>query len=137
MPALQRATDTTEELVMIEKIQKSPGGSMKIKRRIVFIGMLSVLLVSCATVGRYMPVSPDETVIGSIQTSFVARDTWFSKDKAINMQAYIKLLEAAVKKYPGAIDMRDIVWVTGRTIDGINVEAAATGMVISLARNER
>jgi hypothetical protein len=53
------------------------------------------------------------------------------------MQAYIKLLEAAVKKYPGNIDVRDIVWVTGRTIDNINVEVAATGMVIRLDRDER
>jgi hypothetical protein len=112
---------------------------MKTKRNIalVFIGMLSVLAASCATVGQYMPVSPGETIIGTIQTSFVARDSWFSKNETINMQAYIKLLEAAVKKYPGNIDVRDIVWVTGRTIDNINVEVAATGMVISLDRNER
>jgi hypothetical protein len=113
------------------------GEIMNIKRNIAFIGMLSALLVSCATVGEYMPVSSGETVIGSIQTSFVARDTWFSKNEAINTQAYIKLLEAAVKKYPGAIDVRDIVWVTGRTIENINVEVAATGMVISLDQNKR
>jgi hypothetical protein len=112
---------------------------MKTKRNraLVFIGMLSVLAASCATVGQYMPVSPGETIIGTIQTSFVARDSWFSKNETINMQAYIKLLEAAVKKYPGNIDVRDIVWVTGRTIDNINVEVAATGMGISLDRNER
>jgi hypothetical protein len=113
------------------------GEFMKRKVTFIFIGMLSVLIGSCATVGQYMPSTPGETVIGTIQTSFVARDLWFSKDKIINMQAYIKLLEAAVKKYPGNIDVRDIVWVTGRTIDGINVEVAATGMVISLDQNER
>jgi hypothetical protein len=84
-----------------------------------------------------MPSTPEETVIGSIQTSFVARDSWFSKNEVINTQAYIKLLEAAVKKYPGNIDVRDIVWVTGRVVNNINVEVAATGMVISLDRNER
>ena len=82
-----------------------------------------------ATVGQYMPSSPGETVIGTIQTSFTTREPWFSKNETINMQAYIKLLEAAVKKYPGNIDVRD-VWVTGKTIDGINVEVVATGMVI-------
>jgi hypothetical protein len=112
---------------------------MKIKRDMafIFIEILSVLIASCATIGQYMPSAPEETVIGTIQTSFVARDSWFSKNETINMQAYIKLLEAAVKKYPGNIDVRDIVWVTGRTIDGINVEVAATGMVISLDRNKR
>jgi hypothetical protein len=110
---------------------------MKIKRKITFIGMLSILAASCASIGQYMPPTPEETVIGSIQTSFVARDSWFSKNEVINTQAYIKLLEAAVKKYPGNIDVRDIVWVTGRVINNINVEVAATGMVISLDRNER
>jgi hypothetical protein len=110
---------------------------MKIKRKITFIGMLSILAASCASIGQYMPSTPEETVIGTVQTSFVARDSWFSKNETINMQAYIKLLEAAVKKYPGTIDVRDIVWVSGRTIDGINVEAAAAGMVINLDRNER
>ncbi|MDR1231663.1 MAG: hypothetical protein LBK61_09710 [Spirochaetaceae bacterium] len=115
----------------------------KRKRAFIFVGMLAVLsvlsvsIVSCATVGQYMPASPGETVIGTVQTSFVARDSWFSKNEAINMHAYIKLLEAAVKQYPGTIDVRNIVWVTGRTIDNINVEVAATGMVISLDRNER
>jgi hypothetical protein len=110
---------------------------IKLKSAVAFIGILSVLITSCATVGQYMPASPGETVIGTIQTTFVARDSWFSKNEAINMQAYIKLLEAAVKKYPGNIDVRDIVWATGKTIDNINVEVAATGMVISLDRNER
>jgi hypothetical protein len=112
---------------------------MKVKRNraLLLIGILSVLAASCASMGQYMPSTPEETVIGTIQTSFVARDSWFSKNETINMQAYIKLLEAAVKKYPGNIDVRDIVWVTGRTIDNINVEVAATGMVIRLDRDER
>jgi hypothetical protein len=103
----------------------------------VLVIIMPMVLGSCATVGQFNPVSEGEQVIGTVQTSFVARDSWFSKNETINMQAYIKLLEAAVKKYPGNIDVRDIVWVTGRTIDGINVEVAATGMVISLDRNGR
>jgi hypothetical protein len=112
---------------------------MNIERKIalVFIGVLSVLIASCASIGRHLPLSSGETVIGTIQTTFVARDTWFSKNEIINTQAYIKLLEAAVKKYPGSIDVRNIVWVTGRTIDRLNVEIAATGMVISLDQSER
>jgi hypothetical protein len=102
-----------------------------------FAAMAIGIMASCATVGQYMPISSGETAIGTIQTSFIARDSWFSKNETINMQAYIKLLEAAVKKYPGNIDVRDVVWVTGRTIDGINVEVAATGVVISLGKNER
>ena len=112
---------------------------MKTLRKLPFVltAMVIGIMVSCATVGQYMPAKPGETVIGTIQTSFVARDLWFSKDKIINTQAYIKLLEAAVRKYPGNIDVRDIVWVTGRTIDRLNVEVAATATVISLDQNER
>jgi hypothetical protein len=112
---------------------------MKIERKtaLIFIGVLSVLTASCTSIGQHLPLSSGETVIGTIQTTFVARDTWFSKNEIINTQAYIKLLEAAVKKYPGSIDVRNIVWVTGRTIDHLNVEIAATGMVISLDQSER
>ena len=53
------------------------------------------------------------------------------------MQAYIKLLEAAAQRYPGEIDVRDVVWVTGRYLGGVNVEVSATGMVISLDQNGR
>jgi hypothetical protein len=109
------------------------------KQIVVFIIVIimSILTASCASIGQHLPLSSGETVIGTIQTSFVARETWFSKDKVINTQAYIKLLEAAVKKYPGSIDVRNIVWVTGRMVDNLNVEIAATGMVIVLDQNKR
>jgi hypothetical protein len=103
----------------------------------IIVIIMGIVTVSCASTGQHLPLSSGETVIGTIQTSFVARETWFSKDKVINTQAYIKRLEAAVKKYPGSIDVRNILWVTGRMVDSLNVEIAATGMVIALDQNER
>ena len=97
----------------------------------VFTITLAMLIGSCATIGQFNPVSEGEQVIGTVQTTFVARDSWLKKDKTINMQAYIKLLEAAAQRYPGEIDVRDVVWVTGRYLGGINVEVSATGKVIS------
>jgi hypothetical protein len=130
---LARPPQKTGALIkLMENLMKMSG-----RTALVFMGMLAVLTASCASIGRHLPLSSGETVIGTIQTSFIARDTWFSKDKIINTQAYIKLLEAAVKKYPGSIDVRNIVWVTGRMIDTLNVEIAATGMVISLDPGER
>ncbi|MHB9291766.1 hypothetical protein Holit_00849 [Hollandina sp. SP2] len=110
-----------------------------IKQVIVFILVIimGIVTASCASMGRHLPLSSGEMVIGTIQTSFVARETWFSKDEVISTQAYIKLLEAAVKKYPGSIDVRNILWVTGRMVDHLNVEIAAAGMVIALDQNER
>jgi hypothetical protein len=99
--------------------------------------ILAALFGSCATVGNYKPLSPEETVIGTVQTTFTARDSWFTKDETINMQAYIKLLEAAVRKYPRNIDIRDIIWVTGRKLEGPNVEVAATGNVVELFSTQR
>jgi hypothetical protein len=105
---------------------------MKIRRKAVPVaaGVAVLLFVSCSTTGNYLPVSPDEIVIGTIQTTFVARDSWLSKDKIINTQAYIKLLEAAVQKYPGRIDVRDIMWATGRKTGPLDVEVAAIAKVI-------
>jgi hypothetical protein len=103
----------------------------------IIVMIIGILTASCASVGRHLPLSSGETVIGTVQTSFIARETWFSKDKVINTQAYIKLLEAAVKKYPGSIDVRNIVWVSGRMIDNLNIEIAATGMVIVLDQSEK
>jgi hypothetical protein len=51
-------------------------------------------LASCASTGNFMPLSPNETVIGTVQATFVARNTLNGRD-ALNTQAYIKLLEAA------------------------------------------
>ncbi|MDR1506318.1 MAG: hypothetical protein LBI67_04385, partial [Treponema sp.] len=57
-------------------------------------GLLVSLLVSCASTGNFMPISQGETVLGTVQVSFTARNTLKGRD-AINTQAYIKLLEAA------------------------------------------
>jgi hypothetical protein len=102
----------------------------------VFVIILSLLLGSCATVGQFKPVSEGERVIGAIQTTFAARDSWFDNDKTINMQAYIKLLEAALQKYPGEVDVRDVIWATGRYLGGVNVEVSAAGKVIRIANDE-
>jgi hypothetical protein len=111
---------------------------MKIKHKAATVaaGMSVLLFVSCSTIGNYLPVSPDEIVIGTIQTTFVARDSWLSKKETMNSQAYIKLLEAAVQKYSGNIDIRDIVWVTGRTISPRDTEVSATAKVIKADPDE-
>jgi hypothetical protein len=111
---------------------------MTAKQIAVFIMALIMvsLLGSCATIGEYKPLSPEETLIGTVQTTFVARDSWFTKNETINMQAYIKLLEAAVRKYPENIDIRNILWVTGRKLDGLNIEVTATGNVVEIDTTE-
>lgn len=110
---------------------------MKIKFMIsLSISLVLLFLASCASTGQLMPMASDENVIGTIQTTFTARDTWLVKNKSINTQAYIKLLEAAVQKYPGNIDIRDIVWVTGRTMGPGNTEVSATAKVIGVNNNE-
>jgi hypothetical protein len=102
----------------------------------IFAIILASLLSSCATVGRFKPVSGGERVIGTIQTTFAARDSWLKKDKNINTQAYIKLLEAAAQRYSGEIDVRDILWATGRYLGGINIEVSAAGKVIIIESGE-
>ena len=103
----------------------------------IFTIIFAMLLGSCATVGQFRPISEGEQVIGTVQTTFTARDSWLKKDETINTQAYIKLLEAAAQRYPGEIDVRDIVWVTGRYIGGINIEVSATGKVIRIETSAR
>jgi hypothetical protein len=91
------------------------------------------LMVSCASTGNFMPLSSGETVIGTVQVDFVARNTLKGRD-ALNTQAYIKLLEAAQEKYgrDKVIDIRDIVWVSGKDVDSTNKEYAATGKVVQV-----
>jgi hypothetical protein len=103
----------------------------------VFAIILAMLLGSCATVGQFKPVSEGERVIGTIQTTFTARDSWLKKNETINTQAYIKLLEAAAQRYSGEIDVRDILWATGRYLGGIDIEVSATGKVVSMEKSER
>jgi hypothetical protein len=82
-----------------------------------------------------MPLAQGETVLGTVQASFTARNTLNGRD-ALNTQAYIKLLEAAQQQYSRndqggvPVDIRDIVWVSGREVDPQNKEYAVTGKVI-------
>ena len=90
----------------------------------------AVFALSCASTGQYLPLSRDETaVVGTVQTAFEARDTWFT-GKAINTLAYIKLLEAARPQYPGHIEIRDIVWVSSRETAPGTSEISASGKVV-------
>ena len=114
-----------------------------VKRTIYFLAALLLITfaVSCSTTGEYMPLSNSETVIGTVQTTLIVKSTFFSMQSvknAINTEAYIKLLDAAEKKYPGNIDIRDIVWVTGRMSDNdpTATEIFATGKVIRIDSNE-
>ena len=91
------------------------------------------LLASCTSTGQYMPLSNDETAIGTVQAIFVTKSSMFfmqSAKNAVSTQAYIYLMEAAEKKYSGEIDVRDIVWVTGRSVDHQHTEISASGKVI-------
>jgi hypothetical protein len=107
------------------------------RKGLILMVMLAGLLASCASTGQFMPASAQERVIGTVQTSFEAQDTWFTKD-AINTQAYIRLLEAAERKYSGnglnpvQLDVRDIIWTTGKSVGGQNKEIAATGKVVQV-----
>ena len=99
--------------------------------------LLTVFAVSCSTTGEYMPLSKGETVIGTVQSTLVVKSTFFSMKRvkdSINTEAYIKLLESAEKKYPGNIDIRDIVWVTGRYVDNdpTSTEVFIAGKVIRI-----
>jgi hypothetical protein len=94
---------------------------------------LVTMAVSCASTGNFMPLAQGETVLGTVQASFTARTTLNGRD-ALNTQAYIKLLEAAQGKYGQnvSIDIRDIVWVSGKEVDTQNKEYAATGKVVQV-----
>lgn len=109
---------------------------MKIGQTLIMILTASLIIglaASCKSTGNYMPLTGNETVLGPVQTTFVVRSALFSmKDAkdAVNTEAYIKLLEAAGKKFPGNIDIRDIIWVTGRAVDNQNTEISTAGKVI-------
>jgi hypothetical protein len=97
--------------------------------------LLAIIAVSCSSTGNYMPLSNDEIVIGTVQVTFAVRSSFFFMKKVkdgINTEAYIKLLEAAGFKYSGNIDIRDIVWVTGQSVNTINTEIFATGKVVRM-----
>jgi len=103
--------------------------------------LLTVLAVSCTSTGEYKPLSNEETVIGTVQTTFEVRSSFFfmaSVKNKVNTQAYINLLEAAGKKYSGNIDIRDIVWVTGKPVkrNEAFTEIFASGKVIRFDLDE-
>ena len=103
--------------------------------------LLTVLAASCSTTGGYMPLADGDVVIGTVQDTLIVKSTFFSMQSAknaINTEAYIKLLDAAEKKYSGNIDIRDIVWVTGRMADNdpTATEIFATGKVIRVGSTE-
>jgi hypothetical protein len=82
-------------------------------------------------------VSAEELVIGTAQTSFVVGgwDATFNK-KAVATQAYSRLLDVAQEKYSGTIDVRDIVWASGKSVDNQNREITATGKIVQLSTEE-
>jgi hypothetical protein len=99
--------------------------------------LIASLAISCATSGRYMPLSSSETVTGTVWATFMVRNTLFSTkiaNDAVNTQAYIKLMEVAEQKYSGSIDLRDIEWVkTGhRSPDNHYAEITATSKVVQV-----
>jgi hypothetical protein len=97
----------------------------------VAVSLIAGLAVSCASTGAFLPAAPEETVIGRVQAQFVTRNVLNGRD-AVNMQAYIKLLEAAQSEYgqDGQLDIRDILWASGRDIGYQNTEYTATGKVV-------
>jgi hypothetical protein len=111
---------------------------MKILRKLPLIlaAMAIGIMASCAT-GTFMPLAPNETVIGTIQAVFVARNTLNGRD-ALNTQAYIKLLETARREYSRngqggiSIDIRDVVLVSARGVDNVNQEYTVAGKVIKV-----
>jgi len=111
---------------------------MKNEKKLALVLMASLIVglaASCASTGQYMPLTKGETVIGTVQSTFVVHSSFFSlksvKD-SVNTQAYIHLMEEAGKKYSGNFDIRDIVWVTGKTVDHENTEISATGKVVQI-----
>ena len=102
-----------------------------------FVFLIIMLLFSCSTTVDYLPISPDDVLIGSVQISFITRDTWLLKSKTINTQVYNKLLEAAMQKYTDDIDIRDIWWVTGRKINSRDIEVSATAKVIRAGSDDK
>ena len=82
-----------------------------------------------------MPLSNNETVIGSAQATFAVHSSLFflqSTQDAVNKDAYIHLMQEAGRRYPGNIDIRDIDWVTGQSLDNQNVEISANGKVVRI-----
>jgi hypothetical protein len=114
---------------------------MKMVKKAQFVAaslLLTIFAVACSTTGGYMPLKEGEVVIGTVQETLAVKSTFFFMKKvkdAINTEAYIKLLDSAGLKYPDtAIDIRDILWVTGRNVenDPTLTEVFVTGKVIRI-----
>jgi len=109
---------------------------MKIRKKLALVLMVSLIVglaASCASTGQYMPLTTGETVMGTVQSTFTVHSSFFSMKSVkntVNTQAYIHLLEEAGKKYSGNFDIRDIVWVTGKSVNNQNTEISATGKVV-------
>jgi hypothetical protein len=99
----------------------------------IFVVLFVLAAASCATTGSFMPLASEETVLGTVQATFTVRNTPGGRG-AINTQAYIRLLEAAERRYSGSglLDIRDIVWASGRSVNNHNTEYVATGKVVKL-----
>lgn len=104
------------------------------KALIIVLILATGLMDSCASTGRFMPLTSEDTVIGTVQISFTVRNTLNGRD-ALNILAYAKLLEMAQLQYGRdgtPIDVRDIMWASGQPVDSINTEYSAVGKVIKM-----
>ena len=103
---------------------------------VIVMGLLfAILPVSCASTGNFMPLASGEKVIGTVQASFTVYNSLNANKDVINTHAYIKLLEAAQKKYSGdtLIDIRDIVWVAVKdVVTLVDTTYSATGKVVQV-----
>jgi hypothetical protein len=68
-------------------------------------------------------------ILGIVQTSFVITGS-FRYRSVINNQAYIHLLAEAQKEYSEVIDIRDITWTIGSSLENNNYEYTAIGKVV-------
>ena len=113
---------------------------MRIEKKLVLVLMAAMIVVfaaSCMSTSKsqYMPLSNSETVIGSVQATFAVHSSLFflqSTQDAVNKDSYIHLMQEAGRRYPGNIDIRDIEWVTGQSLDNQNVEISANGKVVRM-----
>jgi len=104
------------------------------------ITLLALLIISftasCDISGEFKELASGETVIGSVQATFEVNSTDFMTKKgieSIEIRAYIYLMEDAGDKFTSNIvDIRDITWVKGNSINGSTTAVATTGKVIKL-----
>jgi hypothetical protein len=106
-------------------------------KNIVYGVVFVVVTFFCASTAwaqkAYKPSNSNDNIIGSVQTIFETRIGYGSGTSDVNQAAYIALLGAAKKEYQGNIDVRDITWVRGRSIEGAGMyEFSGNGKVILL-----